>query len=323
MDHTKQIFVNGRFLLRPMTGVERYAYRACCKMQQEGVAFTVVCPKNGEIQKNYNVENFNIVRYGIGSSHLWEQLVLPLFFIGRKDYVLYSFSGLGSILVKNKIMTIHDLSFLANPAWFSRSYYWFYRIMTPLAVRTSQGIITVSNFSKSEILKYYTFVDSSKIEVKGGSYDKTKFFIENYADGPQEEPFALAVASLDPRKNLSALVAAFSRIEGIKLKIVGSSYKSFAKEDGMEAGANIEYFGRADDKTLRRLYNTAAFYISSSLYEGFGLPLIEAKACGCKLVISDIPVYREVCGDDAVYFNPRSVDDIVNTVNGIMHSELK
>ena len=147
------IYINGRFLLQKCTGVERFAYNMCKALADSKHDATIIIPKNGVINDCYDVSQFNIVRFGIGSSHIWEQLILPFYFIGRKDYILLSFTGLGSIFVPNKVMTIHDLSFLENRKWFSAAYYYYYKFMTPLAVKTSKHIITVSRFSKSELVK--------------------------------------------------------------------------------------------------------------------------------------------------------------------------
>jgi hypothetical protein len=120
-----RIYINGRFLTRPMTGVERYAYMICKTLADMGREFTIICPK-APLMSCYDISNLPIVRYGCGQSHLWEQCVLPFFFIRKKDYLLFSFTGLGSILIRNKVMTIHDLSFLETPKWFSKGYYWWY-----------------------------------------------------------------------------------------------------------------------------------------------------------------------------------------------------
>ena len=168
------IYINGRFLTQPMTGVERYAYNLCKAMARLHQPFTVVCPK-APIHQDYDVSDLTIVHYGIGNSHFWEQCVLPFFFIGKKDYMVLSFTGLGSILIRDKVMTVHDLSFLKNPSWYSRTYYWYYRFMTPLAVKTSRHILTVSEFSKSEILGFYSFLKAEKISVIYNAIDRQLF----------------------------------------------------------------------------------------------------------------------------------------------------
>ena len=312
-----KIYVNGRFLTQRMTGVERYAYNICKAMAQLGQPFTIVCPK-APIQDCYDTSGLTIIHYGRGNSHIWEQGVLPFFFIGKRDSMLVSFTGLGSILVRRKIMTIHDLSFLENPSWFSRAYYWWYKIMTPLAARTSKHLITVSEFSKSEIQRFYPFLKKEKITVMYPATDKDHFHVINGLE-PHEEPFALTVSSLDPRKNFSRLVEAFKGIEGCKLYIVGNANRVFGQQgsSGLES-ENVKVLGRVSDEELNRLYNQASCFIFPSIYEGFGIPPLEAMQCGCPVIVSDIPVVHEVCGDAAVYFNPFDVDDIRQTIKGFM-----
>ena len=94
------IYINGRFLTQPMTGVERYAYNICKALRDLQQPFTVVCPKAQSILPCYDVSGFQIVRYGIGSSHFWEQCILPFFLIGKKDYTLFNFTGLGTMIYR-------------------------------------------------------------------------------------------------------------------------------------------------------------------------------------------------------------------------------
>jgi len=301
-----EIFINGRFLTQPMTGVERYAYNMCKAMAAQHLSFTIICP-HAPIQDCYDISQLRIVYYGRGNSHFWEQCVLPFFLIGKKNYVVLSFTGLGSILVRNKIMTIHDLSFLENPRWFSRPYYWWYKVMTPLAVRTSKHIITVSEFSKREILRFYPFLKEQDITVVYNATDETLFRPLPEVGEPRER-FALAVSSLDPRKNFARLIEAFQDIPDCKLYIVGARHRVFGEDQGDESVKSVQsvvqYLGRVSDEELVRLYNQAVCFIFPSLYEGFGLPPIEAMSCGCPVLVSDIPVLHEVCGDAATYFDP-------------------
>jgi len=296
-----------------MTGVERFAYKTCKALARAGQSFSMVCPP-APIQPCYDVSDLKIITYGHGSSHFWEQCVLPFFFLGKKDYVLFSFTGLGSILVRHKVMTIHDLSFLENPKWFSRAYYWWYKVMTPLAARTSRHILTVSEFSKREIMRFYPFLKPQDISVVYNAADKALFRPLPEVRAPKER-FVLAVSSLDSRKNFSRLIEAFNDIHDCKLCIVGAHHRVFMQQDdGAVQQKNIHYLGRVTDEELVTLYNQAACFIFPSLYEGFGLPPIEAMSCGCPVLASDIPVLREVCGDAAVYFDPHDVSDIHHTI---------
>lgn len=307
------IYINGRFLTQPMTGVERYAYSMCKAMARLQQPFTIVCPQ-APIHKDYDVSGLTIVHYGIGNSHFWEQCVLPLFFLGKKDYLVLSFTGLGSVLIRHKVMTVHDLSFLYNRSWFSKAYYWWYRIMTPLAIKTSRHLITVSQFSKQEIMRFYPFIQEEQISVAYGAVDSTRFHRLSSVPAT-EHPFALAVSSIDPRKNFPMLVKAFKGIDGCLLYIVGKQNHVFSQQNGLdEELPNVRFLGRVSDEELTRLYNQAVCFIFPSIYEGFGLPLLEAMTCGCPVLASDIPVFREVCGDAAIYFNPYDETSIRNAI---------
>jgi glycosyltransferase involved in cell wall biosynthesis len=297
-----------------MTGVERYAYNICKAMARLQQPFTIVCPK-APIHQDYDVSDLTILHYGIGTSHFWEQCVLPFFFLNKKDYVVLSFTGLGSILIRHKIMTVHDLAFLKNPSWYSRTYYWYYKFMTPLAVRTSQHILTVSEFSKREILRFYPFLKGEKISVVYNAIDRQLF--KPITTPAQEEavPFVLCVSSIDPRKNFARLIEACQNLTGAKLYIVGKYNRVFSQHIQLDSTSDhIRFLGRVSDDELVGLYNQAACFVFPSLYEGFGLPPLEAMACGCPVLTSDIPVEREVCGDAAQYFNPLKPEDILHAI---------
>lgn len=311
--NNKTIYINGRFLLSPQTGVERFAYELCKALVNIGVKFFLICPKNGELNAVYETEQFQIIRYGIGHSHLWEQLVLPTYFFFKSNYIVISFTGLGSVLTKHKIMTIHDLSFLENPSWFSKAYYFYYKMMTPLAAITSKKIITVSLFSKKQIIKNYNFINKKNIEV---IYNATRFSVKESHKALQQrkKTYFLAVSSLDPRKNFSRLISAFEKSPNLYLKVVGGKSRIHAFVKEQKQCANIEFIGRVSDSELVHLYENAKAFIFPSLYEGFGIPPIEAMALGCPVLASDIPVIKEVCNDAALYFNPLSVDSIIQTI---------
>ena len=308
---SKHIYINGRFLLSPQTGVERFAYEICKALITIGVNFTIICPKKGHFNKAYDIEKFHIIRFGYGLSHVWEQLVLPLYFVNKNNYIVLSFTGLGSILIPNKIMTIHDLSFLENPKWFSKAYFYYYKLMTPLAVRTSKRIITVSNFSKSEIKKFYNFVPSEKISVIYNAISDNFF---NQAKTRDKQTYFLAVSSMDPRKNFTRLIHAFEYIKEQKLLIAGGKNRVYGNLDNNTNNKNIKFLGRVSDEELVNLYKSAEAFIYPSLYEGFGIPPLEAMALGCPVLASDIPVLHEVCNDAAIYFNPLDERDIQDTI---------
>lgn len=318
----RNIYVNGRFLSHPMTGINRFAYELC-KALSRLFEFTIIAPK-GRILPEYDIRGLKIIEYGRLKSHLWEQISLPLFLSSKKNYVLLSFSGLGPLLSKSKISTIHDVSFLHNPDWFSKGYYLFYKILTPLIIKTSKAILTVSEFSKSEILKYYD-IRPDKIHV---IYNAVTKALENTTPDNQKEKYILTVGSLDPRKNFKTLICAFSdeRLKHLELRIVGGTNKVFGELGyDMQNYPNIKFLGRISDEELKKQYRNAHLFILASLYEGFGIPPLEALGNGCPIALSDIPVFHEIFEDAAAYFNPTDVDDIISAIlksynNSIPHS---
>lgn len=318
------IYINGRFLCQPLTGVNRYAYELCKSLLELGVKFKIIIPPL-LIKADYNVDHFQIIRFGIGSSHFWEQICLPLFFVNKPKSILVSFTGLGPIFLRTKIITIHDLAYLENPHWYSRSYYWLYRILTPLAALTSLKILTVSKFSKEEIHRLLN-INLNNIEVIYNAVDHFRGF----GGGKREiidQEYILSVASLDPRKNFRTLVKAFSLLKNTKIKlfIVGASNRIFADtEIDLDSEVNVCLLGRVSDFELKELYQNASLFVYPSFYEGFGLPPIEAMSLGCPSIVSDIPVFREVCGNASLYVNPYDESDIATKIDEVLSdSELR
>jgi glycosyltransferase involved in cell wall biosynthesis len=313
-----QTYVNGRFLTQPVTGVNRYAYDECRAMRDVGEAFVLICPR-GRLNDAYDLSGMQVRRFGFGRSHFWAQLVLPWFFLFRRQSRLLCFIGLAPLLVKHTLMTIHDLSFLHNPAWYSRAYYLFYKRMTPVCARHAEVIRTVSQTSKEDILRHYPFLNGKPIEVIPPRVN-TAFF--RPAD-KRRQPFVLAVSSLDPRKNLRKLVEAVSTDASVRLLIVGGSWRVFGDANMTEA-PNVEMLGRVSDEALRDLYQTAAGLVYPSLFEGYGIPPVEALSCGCPVAVSDIPVLHETCdpllagGARVVYFDPLDEQDMLLKIKSLL-----
>lgn len=313
------ILVNGRFLSQRMTGVHRYAYEICCALHERGVNLLVLAPDT--IQQQYNCP-FRIKQIGGKGSHWWEQVTLARYV--RKHYNghrLLTLTGLSPIAYKHNVLTIHDVSFLVEPKWFSRSYYLFYKFLTPLAAKQAEQIITVSNFSRSELMKYLQ-LPAEKIRVVYNGV-RNELMATNKEEIPKQ-PYLLSVCSMDPRKNLKKLLDAYLQ-SGITIPIylVGGTYSVFAHEEMQHYRNknNIIFLGYVPDERLASLYKNALAFVNASLYEGFGTPNIEAMQQGCPLVISSIPVYHEICQGAALFFNPNNVYSIRNALVRIVNDE--
>ena len=304
------LIINGRFLSQRMTGVHRYAYEMTKALYSLGVPFVVVAPRS--VQNSYETV-FKVEYTGVSSSHYWEQFELPAYVKRHyKGSTILSFTGLGPIHYKKSVVTIHDLSFMENPKWFSVPYYCFYRLLTPVAARNARLIITVSEFSKQEIIQRLGISDNLiAVAYNAVSSECVKPVASSKAEN--DVPYLLTVSSLDPRKNLKRLIEAFMEVDepDCHLKIVGATHASF-RNSGIDDSADkrIQLLGYVDNERLKDLYGNAIASVYPSLYEGFGLPNIEAMANDCPVLTSMIPPHREVCGDSALFFDPNDKTDM-------------
>ncbi|HDY8728567.1 TPA: glycosyltransferase family 4 protein, partial [Klebsiella pneumoniae] len=201
----------------------------------------------------------------------------------------------------------------------SKLFLLFYKTVIPLIILTSKIIFTVSDFSKKDIAKYYK-VSEDRIHVIFNAVDDSF----NYKC-PQERnidtaPFFLGVSSPNYHKNFERLIESFKIFnEGqsnkYKLKIIGSLNKSFKDKNDLNSCDYVNYLGRISDAELKELYSNASAFIFPSLYEGFGIPPLEAQACGCVVLSSNAASLPEVLADSAIFFNPTNIHDIVSAMN--------
>ena len=190
-------------------------------------------------------------------------------------------------------------------------------------IKYSKHIITVSEYSKKEISDYFG-VDKDKISIVYNGVDN-KFKPKKL---PNQDRYILGVSSVAYHKNIIRLIESFLLLKNnyIKLYIVGSLNKKIYGKESLKIinlakkNQNIKYLGRVDDDKLIELYSNAVCFVYPSLYEGFGIPPLEAQACGCPIVISDIPVFKEVYANSALFFNPYDPEDMAKKIENIIDS---
>lgn len=316
--------VNGRYLTQKATGVHRYAFEICNKLHEMGVDFHVAVPN--EIHPDYKF-SFKVVKCGSLNTHLWEQISLPRYLKRIGSPLLISFTGCGPLNYSNQIMTIHDVSHERYPEWFSKNYYRFYHYMMPRIGEKAHAVLTVSEFSKKEIVDTLG-INAEKIHVVHSNvpfHNKpSKEEILSFTRNPEAERYILAVSSMDPRKNFIRLVEAFDKIKdkSVKLYIIGMSFKAFNTPDLQKLiGENVHLPGYIPDEKLQTMYQNALLSVYPSLYEGFGLPPLESMTYGCPVINSDIPALREVSQDAALYVDPYNVEDITEKIEQLLVDE--
>jgi glycosyltransferase involved in cell wall biosynthesis len=193
--------------------------------------------------------------------------------------------------------------------------------MFEAVARKAKRVICVSDFTAKEFCKY-TDVDKNKIKVVHNGVDESWFNIKSNNIRPIKEPYYIYVGNIKPHKNLVRLINAYRLVKNrIKQKLV-----LVGKKDGFITGIDnintlikgledrIIFTGYLDDKTLQYYVVNADAMIFPSLYEGFGLPPLEAMACGCPVLASAIPPIKEVCCDNVQYFNPYDVRNIAHAM---------
>ncbi|MBN1397647.1 MAG: glycosyltransferase family 4 protein [Bacteroidetes bacterium] len=316
-----EIIINARFLTHRITGLERYAVEISRQLKKLRPSLTFVAPK--DIQHRSIAEELEVECFGVLRGHLWEQIELPLFLRRRNNPLMINPVNTGPMWYKNQITVIHDIAFLRNPKWFSRRGAMWFKFLVPRVMKSSSLIMTDTAFTKGEIIELMGFTADKIHVVYPGISD---MFIEsaNRERKVSAGRTILTVSTLEPRKNLKKLIEGFKNagIENSKLVIAGGMnplvFGRGGEPDKNADDSSIVFLGYVTDAQLLELYNHADVFISASLYEGFGFPPLEAYACGCKVIVSDIPSHHEIFDDSVVYVDPVNTKDIAHKLKSVV-----
>jgi len=288
-----RVAVNARFMERPITGVERYA---------------------GEVLRCWEraVRIFRPQGFFRGpAGHFWEQFFLPGQ-LGMGE-VLWSPINTGPLSASQQVVTIHDLSCLQHPEWYHPAFYWWYRFLLPRLVQRASRVLTVSAFSQRQISSAFDLPEEQVWVVPGG-VNQAHFHPTDPGEVRQRyglpERYVLFVGSLDPRKNLPALIQAWQRQQeafpDVGLVIAGGRRKLFRKVPLADGYVNVHLTGYVPDALLPGLYSGAAVFVLPSFSEGFGLPVLEAMACGTPVIASRRGALPEIAGNAALLVEPET-----------------
>jgi len=311
------IVINARFLTQKITGVQRYAIEICNNIPNfiNGHEVVYVSSKGVLLNKKLLL-NKKIIQYGMFQGNIWEQIDLPFFLKKNENPLLINFSGIAPLFYKKKIFYLHDLIFKHSPETFSYFFQKAYNKLIPISAKYSLRLVCVSNHVKDDIKKYLKI---NNVDVVYAA--QAPHFIDLNL---KREKFILSVSSLDPRKNFKRVIEAYKKLDtDYKLIIVGSKSKSFSDiglDDNM-INDEIIFTGYIDDQELVKLYNQASLFIFASLFEGFGIPPLEAQACGCPCLLSNVASLPEVYRDSVEYCDPYSIDSIKDKLNLLINNE--
>jgi glycosyltransferase involved in cell wall biosynthesis len=254
---------------------------------------------------------------GPGPEVLWEQLALPRALRReRADLVHAPNCFLPLRRPCPGVVTVHDLAFEAHPEDFSRRTGAKYRFFAPRAARSAERVICVSAFTRDDVAARYG-IEPEKMRV----VPNAPVLAEGSAQ-PPPGPYLLAVGDLRAKKNLGRLVEAWRRLraEGLEHRLVlaGQDAGEGLRLRAAVGAEPLELTGYVSPERLDALMRGAALLVHPSLYEGFGLPLVEAMARGVPVAAARATALPEVAGDAAVYFDPRDVDEMARAISGIL-----
>jgi glycosyltransferase involved in cell wall biosynthesis len=314
-----RVYINGRFATQTLSGVQRFATeltRALQHLQVEEVRILV--PPHGASAYPGAHE------VGRMRGQVWEQWDLPRH---AADGLLINLGNTAPLRARRQILVIHDTGVFSTPEAYSRKFRLWYKAMQTAHVKLGTPIVTVSEFSRGEIMRHLHARPGQVVVMPEGADHVSRIVAEQdilAKHGLEMGRFVLAVGTLAAHKNLPALGSLAKRLalRDVPLIIVGSLGGLAFQNNGTSGLPQpARYIGRVSDGQLKALYQAAACFVFPSRYEGFGLPVVEAMASFCPVVAADIPALREVGGDAVLFCNPMLPEDIADRVCQILDDQ--
>ncbi|MFA6888196.1 MAG: glycosyltransferase family 1 protein [Candidatus Woesearchaeota archaeon] len=266
---------------------------------------------------------------------LFEQFILPFLLIiyNIKVYHNPGFS-LPFFCPCKSVVTIADMTFFSHPQHHLSKKNFYFKFMIPFAIKKADAVIAISQSTKNDILKN-VFINPSKIHTiplaadslfKQKDKKEAKEFVKNkYKIQTQ---FILFVGMLEPRKNIKGLIESFSLLNTNHLLVIvgkkGWLYDeifTFVKEKRLEN--KVIFTGYIPDQDLCFFYSAATLFVYPSFYEGFGIPIIEAMACGCPVITSNNSSMKEIAKDAAILISPSNTQELFYAINNLLNSKKK
>jgi glycosyltransferase involved in cell wall biosynthesis len=304
-----KITLNGRFLRARQTGVQRVATNLILALDRRLAAdprpdrsWELCAPRGTACGLDLSVVAFR----GAGrlSGVAWEQTELPLSAQGGR---LINLCNVGPLLGESALSMIHDVQVYQTPQSYSPAFVAWYRFALPRLAATSRLLLTVSNYSKANLLRYGVGTEERIVVIPNGADHITKIspdpsIIERHQ--LVKHRYVFTFGSLQKHKNLGFLLRAFRdrRLENIKLVVSGPvTWSQLGAAHGVAPQPNVLLAGPLSDSEVRALIESAACLALPSSTEGFGLPALEAMTLGCPAVLAPVGALPEVAGTAASY----------------------
>jgi glycosyltransferase involved in cell wall biosynthesis len=306
--NSKSIIINGHFLHQPVAGVQRYAKEVINQFDLQKLSYRWIQPPKGLHSASFR--------------QLWMQSVMP--FRIPKDSVFWSPTNIGPVFCENHVLTLHDIAAQLHPEWYDMKYVKWRAWILPSLLNRVKKIITPSNYAKQTILEHYKQA-AGKTEVVYNGVNHKFFYSRNRTEIETvkkeyhlKKPFVLYVGTLSAHKNTKGLLKAWQSLpksvhKEIDLVIAGKPNPNIVHpKDGVSL-ESIRFIGYVAKENLPVLYSAAELFVFPSFHEGFGLPVMEAMACGTPAVTSNATALKEIAGP-SVTVDPHSTDDLRNAI---------
>lgn len=233
------------------------------------------------------------------------------------------------------VITVHDLKYIKHPEFFSKKQKLkstYMKLMLKSTLGSAAKIVTVSENTKKDLIALYN-LEPEKIQVIYHGYKQ--FYLQGFEENSLEKlgirnPYILFVGERRPHKNIENLILAFHKFIttkncGIQLVIVGKKYADYTKPEQLIKNLQLQdkviLTDSISDVKLAHLYTNAAMFILPSLYEGFGMPLLEAMNCGVPVLGSNTTSIPEIIKDAGLLFNPQNIDEITKNMGKVLKNK--
>lgn len=334
MKRVLKIAVDARHLAYPNSGIGRYVANILREFAAQPTPHRFFLYGDRPFELRFPLPEHWKVRTGRvssrGKSTAFAQVFFPVWALKDRIDIFWSpRHQLPMLLLPTvrKVLTVHDVVWKRFPQTMTRDAVWLEALLMPLSLRFADQAMTDSQFARSEILEYFPSAKDKLDVVYLASDLKT-----DGATGacPQSNPYFLFVGSYEPRKNLERMLLAYVQYRKASphpcdLVIVGTEqWGGFSVSDFVEKNdlkTCVHLIRRAEDTTLRALYANARALVLVSLYEGFGLPLVEAMQWGTPLIASNTSSVAEIAGDAALLVDPLDTDAIAKAFGQITDDE--
>jgi glycosyltransferase involved in cell wall biosynthesis len=306
VDHGQRVAINGRAIVRAeIGGVERFARELAMRLPAR------------------RPDRYRVIRppaaFAHRAGHAWEQVLLPLRAAGCS--LILCPANLAPLADDRNVLVLHDVAALRHPEAYSRAYVSYQRQLLPRLARRARLVITVSEFSRGELSEVLGLPSHAITVIPEGVDER---FAAGIDPAPAisryglERAYVLVVGTASARKNLNVLddTGRALAAHGIDLVLAGSG-RGYLRDPG----ASIRRLGYVDEELLPALYAGSQAVIMPSTYEGFGLPCLEAMACGVPVIAANRGALPETCGDAALVVDAERGDEFAEAVIAATRNE--